>query len=184
MEDSGIIGLYFARDERAIRETEQKYGKLCFRLANNLLRNEEDAEECVNDAYLSVWNRIPPTRPENFTAFLCKIVRNLSLKRLDYNLAQKRNRDLTVSLSELEELLPDACADPSQEYEALGRLLSDFLRQESEDARSVFLRRYYFFDSVGEIARRYSFSESRVKSMLYHTRNRLKKYLKKEGITV
>lgn len=183
MEDAELIALYLARDEQAIRETEQKYGKLCFRLAHNVLGNNEDAEECVNDAYLGVWNRIPPTRPADFTAFLCKIVRNLSLKKLDFNLAEKRNRELTVSLSELEALLPDGCA-PEWECEDLGRLLSDFLRQETEDARRVFLRRYYFFDSVGEIARRYSFSESKVKSMLFHTRNRLRRYLRKEGIMV
>ena len=167
MEDLTIIELYFDRSEQAIDETDKKYGKLCRSLAGSILSSDEDAEECVSDAYLSVWNTIPPTRPNNFTAFLCRIVRNLSLKRLDYNTAQKRNGNITVPLSELEEL---------------GKLLSRFLRQEKADARNVFIRRYYFFDTVADIAERYSFSESKVKSMLYHTRNRLRAFLEKEGI--
>ena len=179
MDDPAIIELYFARSEQAIDETDKKYGKLCRSLASNILSSDEDAEECVSDAYLSVWNTIPPTRPNNFTAFLCKIVRNLSLKRLDYNTAQKRNGNVTVPLSELEEVLQTA---PEPELEELGKLLSRFLRKEKADARNVFIRRYYFFDTVADIAERYSFSESKVKSMLYHTRNRLRAFLKKEGI--
>ena len=167
MDDLTIIELYFDRSEQAIDETDKKYGKLCRSLAGSILSSDEDAEECVSDAYLSVWNTIPPTRPNNFTAFLCKIVRNLSLKRLDYNTAQKRNGNVTVPLAELEEL---------------GKLLSRFLRQEKADARNAFIRRYYFFDTIADIAERYSFSESKVKSMLYHTRNRLRAFLKKEGI--
>ena len=167
MDDLTIIELYFDRSEQAIDETDKKYGKLCRSLAGSILSSDEDAEECVSDAYLSVWNTIPPTRPNNFTAFLCRIVRNLSLKRLDYNTAQKRNGNVTVPLAELEEL---------------GKLLSCFLRQEKADARNAFIRRYYFFDTIADIAERYSFSESKVKSMLYHTRNRLRAFLKKEGI--
>lgn len=179
MDDPAIIELYFARSEQAIDETDKKYGKLCRSMASNILSSDEDAEECVSDAYLSVWNTIPPTRPNNFTAFLCRIVRNLSLKRLDYNTAQKRNGNVTVPLSELEEVLHTA-REP--ELEELGKLLSRFLRKEKADARNVFIRRYYFFDTVADIAERYSFSESKVKSMLYHTRNRLRAFLKREGI--
>ena len=102
MDDLTIIELYFDRSEQAIDETDKKYGKLCRSLAGSILSSDEDAEECVSDAYLSVWNTIPPTRPNNFTAFLCRIVRNLSLKRLDYNTAQKRNGNVTVPLAELE----------------------------------------------------------------------------------
>ena len=179
MDDLTIIELYFDRSEQAIDETDKKYGKLCRSLAGSILSSDEDAEECVSDAYLSVWNTIPPTRPNNFTAFLCKIVRNLSLKRLDYNTAQKRNGNVTVPLSELEEVLHTA---PEPELEELGKLLSRFLRQEKADARNAFIRRYYFFDTIADIAERYSFSESKVKSMLYHTRNRLRAFLEKEGI--
>jgi len=184
MDDVKIIDLYFARDEQAIKETDIKYGKLCFGLANNILRCREDSEECVNDTYFSVWNRVPPTRPGNFRAYLCKIVRNISLKKLDYSLAEKRSRDLTVSLSELEEILPDEHVPPEPEIEELGRLISAFLRREKEDARNVFIRKYYFFDTIEDIAARYGFSESKVKNLLYHSRNRLKKYLVKEGFDV
>lgn len=184
MDDLMIIELYFVRDESAIKETEIKYGKLCFRLANNILSNDEDSEECVNDTYLSVWNKIPPTRPNNFKAFICKIVRNLSLNKLDFNLALKRNKNLMVSLSELDETLPDSSVASGYGYEELGRLISSFLRQEKEDARNVFIRKYFFCDSINDITKRYSFTESKVKNMLYHTRIKLKDYLKKEGIVV
>ena len=184
MDDLMIIELYFARNEQAINETDIKYGKLCLNMANNILSDNEDSEECVNDTYLSVWNKIPPTRPDNFMAYICKIVRNLSLKKLDFNLAQKRTRKLTVSFSELEDILPDNPTAPENEYENLGKIISDFLMQEKETSRNVFIRKYYFFDSINDIAKRYSFTESKVKNMLYHSRNRLKKYLEKEGIEV
>lgn len=184
MDDLRIINLYFERNEQAIKETDIKYGKLCLGIANNILSSDEDAEECVNDTYLSVWNKIPPTRPNNFRSFICKIVRNLSVKKLDYNLALKRTPNMTVSYSELENVLQDNNIYDEIEYENLGKIISNFLWQEKEIARNVFIRKYYFFDSISDIARRYSFTESKVKSMLYHSRNRLKEYLEKEGIDV
>lgn len=184
MDDLMIIELYFARDEQAIKETDIKYGKLCFSMANNILSNDEDSEECVNDTYLSVWNKIPPTRPSNFSAFICKIVRNLSIKKLEFNLRLKRTQNVTVSYAELEEVLPDTRTAPEWEYENLGKIISDFLDSEKEDARNVFIRKYYFFDSISDIAARYSFTESKVKNMLYHSRNKLREILKKEGIEV
>ena len=184
MDDDSLIELYFARNEQAIAETDRKYGKLCFQLADHILTDAEDARECVNDTYLSVWNKIPPTRPNHFAAFLCKITRNLSLKRLDYNLAQKRAGNVRLSFSEMEELLPDTDTAPEWGEKKLGEVLSEFLKSEKADARNVFLRKYYFFDSVSDIAARYAFSESKVKSMLFHTRGRLREYLKKEGIRV
>lgn len=184
MDDLMIIELYFARDEQAIKETDIKYGKLCFSMANNILSNDEDSEECVNDTYLSVWNKIPPTRPNNFRAFICKIVRNLSIKKLEFNLRLKRTQNVTVSYAELEEVLPDTRTTPEWEYENLGKIISDFLDSEKEDARNVFIRKYYFFDSISDIAERYSFTESKVKNMLYHSRNKLREILKKEGIEV
>lgn len=184
MDDLKIIELYFARSEQAIKETDKKYGKLCLGIANNILSNYEDSEECVNEAYLSTWNKIPPTRPNNFRAFICKIVRNLSLKKFEFNHALKRDQSLSVSLSELEEMLPDTCTTSKMEYENLGQIISDFLHQEKEDARNVFIRKYYFFDSITDIAVRYSYTESKVKNLLYHSRNRLKKYLSKEGVEI
>ena len=184
MDDLMIIELYFARNEQAIKETDIKYGKLCFSMANNILSNDEDSEECVNDTYLSVWNKIPPTRPNNFRAFICKIVRNLSMKKLEFNRALKRTQNVTVSYTELEEILQDTRTAPEWEYENLGKIISDFLQHEKEDARNVFIRKYYFFDSISDIAERYSFTESKVKNMLYHSRNKLRECLKKEGIEV
>lgn len=184
MDDRSIIELYLARDEQAIAKTQAKYGKLCMRIAHNVLGNEQDAEECVNDTYAGLWNAIPPARPDNLTAFICRVARNLALKRLSGLTRQKRDRAVTVSLSELEEILPDESLAASRDEGEIGVLISDFLRTEKEDARNVFIRKYYFFDSVEAIAKRYGFSQSKVKSMLYHTRNRLKEYLTKENITI
>ena len=183
MNDLDIIELYFARDEQAISKTQEKYGKLCRSIAYNILKNPEDAEECVNDAYLGVWNAIPPTRPNNFSAFICKITRNLSLKRLEFSTRDKRSVDMTVSFSELEQILSDSAAE-NISGERIGELISSFLRTQKSESRQVFVRKYYFFDSIEDIAKRYSFSESKVKSMLYQTRKKLKEYLSKEGIEV
>ena len=184
MDDLQIIELYFARDEQAIKETDRKYGKTCFRVAYNLLSNNEDSEECVNDTYLTVWNKIPPTRPNNFLAFICKITRNLSLKRLEVSNAMKRSAGTIISMSELEKALPDQCVAPDVEDEELGKLISAFLWSEKALDRNVFLRKYWFFDSISDIAERYSMNENSVKSMLFRSRNRLREFLRKEGIEV
>ena len=181
MQDGEIIELYFSRNENAIRETSAKYGKLAMSIAYNILRSPEDAEECVNDTYLGAWNSIPPARPNNLRAFICKIARNLSLDKLKYNTAAKRSPELTVSLSELEEVISDDKVSDSGE---LSDIISAFLRLQKPDARNVFIRRYWFNESSAEIAERYSFSESKVKSILFHTRNRLREYLRKEGFDV
>ena len=184
MDDLQIIQLYFARDEQAIRETDRKYGKLCFQVANNLLACREDAEECVNTAYLALWNKIPPTHPKSFKAYICKITRNLSLKKLEFAHAMKRSDHTVVSLSEIEATLPDHRVAQGMEDEELGKRISSFLRKEKELDRNVFLRRYWFFDSISDIASRYALNENSVKSILFRTRNRLRAYLEKEGIVV
>lgn len=184
MDDLLIIEMYFDRNEMAIVETDKKYGKLCFKVAHNILSNREDSEECVNDTYLGLWNRIPPTRPKNFMAFICQIVRFLSMKKLDYNLAMKRSTNITESFAELEAILPDDHFSESWECEQVGKIISEFLKREKEDSRNVFIRKYYFLESVKDIADRYSFSESKVKNMLYHMRIKLKNVLKKEGVEI
>ena len=184
MDDQKIIDLYFDRNEQAITETDVKYGKLCHSIAYNILSNREDSEECVNDTYIGVWNAIPPTRPDNFMAFVCRIARNLSLKRLDFLKREKRSADVILSLDELSAVLPDERYAPDVSDEDVGRLISQFLRTQKEDVRNVFIRKYYFFDSVKEIAERYSFTESKVKNMLFYTRNKLKDYLIKEGVEI
>ena len=184
MEDIKIIELYWERNEQAITETDLKYGRLCHSIAYNILNNRSDSEECVNDTYNGVWNAIPPTRPNNFMAFVCKIARNLSLKRLEYLTREKRSENMLISLNELESVLPDQSYDPNISDEYVGRAINRFLMEQKVDIRNVFIRKYFFFDSVKEISKRYSFSESKVKNMLFNTRNRLKDYLTKEGITI
>jgi RNA polymerase sigma-70 factor (ECF subfamily) len=182
LDDQKIIELYFARDEQAIRETDARYGKLCRRIAYNILRNHEDSEECVNDAYVGIWNAIPPTKPQNLTAFICKIVRNRSLKRLTFLNREKRSADMLVSLDELATILPDERYTPDAKDEDVGHLVSEFLHSQKKEVRNVFIRKYYFFDSIADIANRYGFTESKVKNMLFYARNKLKDFLIKEGI--
>ena len=182
MDDRSIIELYYARNEQAIKETADKYGGLCQGIAYNVLGNVQDAEECVNDTYAGLWNAIPPARPDHLSAFICRVTRNLSLKRLRALTRQKCSRDVTVSFSELEDVLPDQAME-GREGE-IAAAISAFLREQNEQVRDVFVRRYYFFDSVAQIAGRYGYSQSKVKSMLYHTRERLKAYLNKEGFTI
>ncbi len=184
MDDLRIIELYFERDEQAIKETDLKYGKLCHRIAYNILNNHEDSEECVNDTYVGLWNAIPPIRPNNFMSFVCKIARNLSLKRLEFMKREKRSADVLVSLGELESVLPDSRYAPDVTDEDVGKLISKFLRAQKEDVRNVFIRKYYFFDSIGEIAERFGFTEGKVKNMLFYTRNKLRDYLIKEGVEI
>lgn len=184
MDDLQIIELYFARDERAIKETAFRYGKLCHGIAYNILKSKEDSEECVSDTYMGVWNAIPPARPQNLTAFVCRIARNLALKRLESETRQKRAQGTLVSLDELAEILPDESIAECVTDESLGKLISDFLRKQKADIRNVFIRKYYFFDSVEAIAKRYGFTESKVKNMLYHTRNKLKSYLNEKGVVI
>ena len=184
MDDLGIIELYFARDEQALKETDAKYGRLCHSIAYNILNNNEDAEECVNDTYIGVWNAIPPTRPNNLMAFVCRITRNLSLKRIESMARKKRSQATLVSLDELSEVLSDERIAEGVSDEDIGKAISDFLKNEKEDARNVFIRKYYFFDSIAGISKRYGFTESKVKNMLYHTRNKLKEHLIREGVEI
>lgn len=188
IEDNDIIELFIARDESAVAEVRKKYGGLCYSIAYNVLHNKEDAEECVNDLYISLWNAVPPAAPNNLKAYICKVVRNISLLRLKYNEAGKRNSKLSVSLSEIESALEgseDTASDLTAAEEGMaGKLISEFLRQQKSEQREVFIRRYWFMDSIKQIAMDYSFSESKVKSMLVRTRSKLKRYLKKGGIDI
>jgi len=183
IEDREIIDLFIAREEEAVDEIRKKYGGLCYSLAFNILHSAEDSEECVNDAYIKLWNNIPPA-PDNLKAFICRVTKNSALTRLKYNSAGKRDDNLKISLSEIEDALSDKTAESRRESAEIGELISEFLRSQKQEVRNVFIRRYWFMDSVKEIAGKYSFSESKVKSMLFHTRNRLRKYLKKEGIDI
>ncbi len=184
MEDNQIIQLFFDRDESALKETEMKYGRLCYKIAYDALNDADDAWECANDTYLTLWNAIPPAKPDNFAAYLCKIARNHSLKKLEYRSAKKRSAPPLVSLSELEETLPDASYRFEVEESELGKLINEFLHKQKKAVRRVFVRRYYFHEGLAEIAERYGFTQSKVKSMLFHTRNKLKKFLSEKGVCV
>ena len=182
MDDNKIVELYLLRDETAIRQTAEKYGSRLRSLAYGIVEDTQTAEECENDTYMEAWNTIPPTRPDNFMAFLSKITRNLSLRRLEFLTREKRSAAIVLSLDELAGVLPDERFSPEASDEYVGKLISAFLRNQKEDARNVFIRKYFFFDSIREISVRYSFTESKVKNMLFRTRNKLKEYLIKEGI--
>ena len=183
VEDRQIVNLYWARDERALAETERAYGALCRSLSRRILRSPEDAEECVSDAYLRLWNRIPPEKPDSLGSYLTRILRNLCLDRLRREDAAKRGgRAVTVSLEELSSVTGRGDAESGLMAEELGRAVGRFLRTQSELARNVFLRRYYFFDDRSEIARRYEISAAQVSVLLSRTRKRLRTYLEKEGL--
>ena len=184
MEDEQIISLYFDRNEEAIRQTDIKYGALCYKVAYNILNSPTDSEECVNDTYLGIWNAIPPTRPKFFRNFICRIVRNVSIKCLERRTAKKRGKEVEVSLSELEDILPDNSIRVDVQDDHLGNIISDFLMELNKDERDVFVKKYWFFESVKEIAGQFNFSESKVKQTLYRTREKLKTHLIKEGVRI
>ncbi len=182
MEDEEIIALYFAREERAIAATGEKYGAPLTRLASRLLRLREDAEECVNDTCLGAWNAIPPTRPQKLFAFLARICRNLACDRLDFLNAKKRSAEVVALTDELAACLPDPNALDALGGEALGAVLNDFLEKLPKESRLIFMRRYWFLDPVKDIAARYGIGESRVKTSLFRTRKKLLERLSKEEI--
>ena len=185
MEDEKIIDLYFERNENAVAETALKYGSMLRAIAYGILKNHRDSEECENDTYHIAWNKIPPERPVYFPAFLGRIVRNISFDKYDYNNAAKRNPDVEVSLSELENCI-SAGNTTEQHYDCqrTAKHISDFLRKQPIIKRTVFIRRYWYCDSISDIAAQYKFSESKVRSMLMRTRNELKKYLERQGVNV
>lgn len=185
MEDHKIIELYWTRDETAIRETSSKYGRLCSYIAGNILASREDCEECVNDTYLAVWNAIPDKKPHYFSAFIGKIARNLALKKYEYITAAKRNPQAVMSLEELRDCVSGRDSVESEmENRRTENAIDDFLWRQSEEKRNVFIRRYWYFDSVESICERTGFGRSKVKSMLFEMRKKLREYLEKEGIEV
>lgn len=186
MEDEQIIRLYFDRNETAISETDKKYGSYCMKIAMNILSSEPDSEECINDVWLKMWNSIPPSRPQNLAAYAGKITRNLSINKYKMRYAEKRiEGEFAVSLDELDDCIPGGdTMDEEERSKLIGKSISDFLRGQKELARKVFVCRYFYCDSVSEIAERFDISESHVKSMLLRLRLKLKTHLEREGVTV
>lgn len=184
MDDSKIIELFFLRNEDAIRHTHNLYGRRLFILADNIVKDDQDAEESVNDTYLRAWDTIPPQKPTHFFAYLAKICRNFALDKLDWKHAAKRNAEVISLTQEMELCIPDVRQNRNMEAKELGRILDSFLRTLSEENQLVFLRRYWFVDTIAEIAARYNISESAVNMRLNRTRAKLRAYLAKEGIRV
>ena len=182
MEDSKIIELFFLRNEDAIRHTHDAYGRRLFVLADNIVRNDQDAEESVNDTYMKAWDSIPPQKPIRFFAYLAKICRNFALDKLDWKNAAKRKAEIVSLTQEMEACVPDAVRDRTLEGKELGMILDSFLRTLSAENRMIFMRRYWFADTVAEIAVRYGISESAVRMRLNRTRDKLAGYLKQEGV--
>ena len=183
MEDARIVALYRARQETALAATSEKYGQKLYCLSYNILNSDPDAKECENDTYLAAWNAIPPHDPAGYLfSFLARICRNLSLNRWEKNHAQKRAAPVVELSRELEECLPAPdCVTRQAEEAEFARILEDFLRSLPAAECNVFLRRYWFCDPVAAIARRFAFTESKVKSMLARTRQKLRLRLEKEG---
>ena len=183
MTDEELIGLFWNRNEDAIAETDAMYGRRLRGLSRRILCSE-DSEEMVNDTYLKTWNAIPKARPRYFYAYLAAICRNLSLNLLDRNRAAKRSAEVVPMTQELEQCVPDLKQDRSADGREIIQALNAFLETLPKDSRLIFLRRYWYADTVGEIARRYGMTESKVKMQLLRTRGKLKDYLEQEGIQI
>ena len=183
MEDKAIIDLYFQRNERAIENTQEKYGRYLYCIANNVLSCHEDSEECVNDTYKSAWETIPPNSPLNLGAYLGKIARNLAINRYNFNNADKRNKNLEVALSEIEDFLPSPdFTEHSADAITFKQTLNRFLRALPEYKCNMFILRYWYLCEINEIAAKMGLSISNVKATLLRLRQKLKKYLEKEGL--
>ena len=184
MEDAKIIELYFARSEDAIQQTDAAYGRKLYCLADRILHDPQDSEESVSDTYMKAWETIPPKRPAYFYAYLAKICRHFALGKLDWKAAAKRKAEVVSLTDEMALGIPDRQREAEMEAKEIGRAMNAFLGKINQESRVIFLRRYWFCDTIAEIAGRYGISESKVKMRLHRTRTQLAEFLSKEGITV
>ncbi len=186
MTDEQIVELYWQRDEGAIEQTSQKYGNYLKKIANNILSDTEDSEECVNDTYLKAWNSMPTKKPSILSTFLGKIIRNLSIDTFRKRNSKKRYAsEYALSLSEMEDVFPtEVSTECEVDANLLDKSINEFLRELPQEVRNVFVARYYYFDSLKDISKYCSISESKLKSLLYRTRQRLKEHLAKEGFEI
>lgn len=183
MDDEKIIALFFRRSEQALKQLDIKYGKICHTLSYNILNDRQDAEECVNDAYLGAWNAIPPTKPNPLQAYICKIVRNISLKLYYRKKAAKRNSIYEIAMQELEAYLPAPnTVETEIDARELARTIESFLDTLNEENCVIFMRRYWFSDTYAEIAQRVGISEKNVSVRLTRIRKQLKEYLIERGV--
>lgn len=183
MDDNGIIQLYWDRNDQAIRATSEKYGHYCKAIAKNILNNEEDAEECVNDTYLNAWNSMPTHWPEQLATFLGKITRNLSFNKYKHNHAEKRGSgEIVLVLDELIDCVSDTDnVEQIIDRQELIKAINSFVRSLSTEKRNIFVRRYWYADSVSEIAKDYGMLQGSVSKTLERTRKQLKTYLMERG---
>lgn len=182
MTDEMIVDLYLEKNSNAITETKSKYGRQILRISSNIVRNISDAEECEADTYLKTWQSIPPAAPKTYLfSFVAKIARNISLNLYAKQHAKKRSATMVELSKELENILPATDTSKLKEREFAG-YINKFLSTLAEDERNVFVRRYWYCDNIREIMAAYSFSQSKVKSMLLRTRKKLEKYIQKEGL--
>ncbi len=185
LDDSKIIDLFYARSEQAIIELSEKYGSVCSKVAGNILNNAQDAEECVNDAYLGAWNTIPPQNPNPLLTYICRIVRNLSVMKYHANTAVKRNSFYDAVLDELEDCLSSSeTVEERMTAEELSSALDRFLDTLDRENRVMFVRRYWYSDSISEIAQRFHMRSNSISVRLSRTRKKLKTYLMKEGCSL
>lgn len=184
MEDSMIVDLFFERSESAITELSIKYGPICLRTAENITLSKEDAQECVNDAYLGVWNAIPPTRPDPLLAFLLRIVRNISINRVQYNNAVKRGGRYQELKEELSGCFSTQDTEAMYEAKLLSGYIEEFLDELSRTNRLLFVRRYWYLDSYEALAAATGLRQGAVRTRLARLRQQLKQYLLKRGINV
>ncbi len=182
--DRTIIELFFNRSEKAIEKCREKYGKVAMTLSYNILKSREDAEECVSDAVLGLWNSIPPERPRSLAAYFFTLVRNMSLSKYDYNHASKRNSDVNVIFDELEGVLSSPDWEEELHEGEIRDAINKFLGDLSKRDRVMFVRRYYYSDSIKDIARFMDETEGAVSMRLMRLRKALKQCLEKEGITI
>ena len=184
-DDERIIELFFHRSERAIQELDGKYGNACRRLSYSIVNSVQDAEECVNDAYLGAWNAIPPAHPDPLLTFILKIVRNISLNRYWKTEASKRSSRYTVALAEIEDCIPDNnTVEAELEARELARILEGFLDTLSPENRAIFMRRYWFADSCREIAELAGLTEKNVSVRLTRIRGKLREYLSEREVSI
>ena len=178
IEDEKIIDLFFNRSEKAIQELDIKYGKVCHKLSYNILNNKQDAEECVNDAYLGAWNAIPPTRPNPLLSYIVKIVRNISLKIYWRKEAAKRSGHYKIALEEIEGYITDQkTVEDEIEARELARIIEEFLDTLTVENRVIFMRRYWFADSYKDIAELVGISEKNISVRLTRIHEKMKQYL-------
>ncbi len=185
IEDGKIIELFFRRSEQAIRELDEKYGKVCRKLSHNIVNNRQDAEECVNDAYLGAWNAIPPAKPSPLLAYICKIVRNISLKTYWRKAASKRSGTYTIAMEEIEACIADPnTVETEIEVRELARIIESFLDTLTTENRVIFMRRYWFSDSCKDIAEFVGLSEKNISVRLTRIRKKMRDYLAEREVFV